>query len=176
MDSPDVPSQVITEKFILKHLDTPVSLNSPIAAERNSKAYKPYITMVSLFTSGLALAVGHHLLYSRLNGRQLAQVSVSQAWVIRAGTAFAFAFKTVLVSAIGAAYCQLFWHSVRRKSIRIGSLDAMFALLKEPMAFFKFQFAKKTALLFVMAVLAWLLPLSSILSPGALTGLFSMYP
>src|SRR5579859_2790689 len=103
MESTDVLSQLMNEKVTQKPRETPVAVDSAVAAERNSGSYTPYVTMISLFTSGLALAVGHHLLYSSLDGRQLNQVSVSQAWVIREGTAFAFAFKTVLVSAIGAA-------------------------------------------------------------------------
>ena len=86
------------------------------------------------------------------------------------GTAFAFLFKTSLVSAVGVAFCQGFWFAARRKAIRIKGLDAIMAVVQNPLNFFSPDLLLETKVLFALALISWLLPIASILSPGALTG------
>jgi hypothetical protein len=109
------------------------------------------------------------MFYSRINNRPIAQLPISQSWVTRASNALAFLFKTVLVSAIGIAYSQRLWFSARRQAIRIGSIDAMFQILTNPLMFFNIDIFRKTSILFGLAAVSWLLPLSAIVSPSALT-------
>jgi hypothetical protein len=130
--------------------------------------------MFLLFIVGTLAAVGQHLFYSYANGKREEEFPISQNWVIRVGTAFAFLFQTVLVAAVGSAFTQRFWFAVRRESLAIGSIDAMFSVLGDPRQFFNTEFIFKTKLLLVFAVISYLLPIATILSPGALTGIHNL--
>lgn len=129
-----------------------------------------YGLMFGLLLVGLLAAVCHHLFYSYLNNRELKDVLLPQPWVIRMGNAIAFLFKLALVSAIGMAYAQAFWFFVRRKDIKIGSLDAMFGVLSNPALFLNVDLFLKTTVLCSLAAISWILPISAVLSPGSLTG------
>jgi len=129
-----------------------------------------YTLMFGLLLLAVLVAVGHHLFYVYLNGREINEVVLPQTWVIRVGNAFAFLFKLSLVSAIGVAYAQGFWFFVRRKDIEIRSLDAMFGVLYNPALFLNLDLLLKTTLLFALAAISWILPITAVFSPGALTG------
>jgi len=126
--------------------------------------------MIGLTLLAVLAAIGHHLFYVYLDGKQVSQVKIPQAWVIRVGTAFAYLFKASLVAAVGIAFCQRFWYSARRSSLQIRSLDAMFGVLINPLKFFNADLLLRTKVLFIMAVIAWILPIAAIFSPGAMTG------
>jgi hypothetical protein len=129
-----------------------------------------YVTMLGLLLLGLLTATSHHLFYTYLNNREIEEAAVPQNWAIRIGNAFAYLFKTSLVSAVAVAYAQGFWYFVRRRSFEIGSLDKFFGVLYNPISFFSTDLFQKTTLLFGLAVVSWLLPLSAVFAPGSLTG------
>lgn len=131
--------------------------------------WKSYLFMLLLFIAAIVAAIGHHCFYTWLDGREVDTVAISQAWIVRVGNTFAFVFKGVLVAGVGIAFCQRFWFAVRRESIRVNSLDAMFGVLGNPINFFNKDLLLKTKVLFIIAVVCWLLPLSAIFAPGALT-------
>jgi hypothetical protein len=136
-----------------------------------SLSWRSFVIMFLLLAIGSLAAIGQHLFYAYCNGKQTAQFPISQDWVIRVGTAFAFLFQTVLVAAVGSAFTQRFWFAVRRETLAVGSIDAMFSVLGDPTKFFNIELIFKTKLLFAFAVISYLLPVATILSPGALTGI-----
>ena len=131
---------------------------------------KSYAIMSGLLFLAAVTAFSQHSYYNYLNNREINQVPFSQSWATRIGNAFAFLFKTCLVSEVGVAFCQGFWHVVRRRAIRLGGLDAMFGVLKDPLKFTNTDLVLRGKTLFVLAVISWILPITAILSPGALTG------
>jgi hypothetical protein len=90
--------------------------------------------MIGLYLCGLLLSVGHHLYYNRLDNTLVKSVE-QQTWAIRIGTGFAFVVKTLFVAAIGIAAVQQIWTTLRRKSVNLRGIDAMFSVLNNPMAF-----------------------------------------
>jgi hypothetical protein len=128
--------------------------------------------MIFLFAVAVVVAIAQHIVYSYLNNREVDQVVITQTWVIQVGNAMGFLFKSVLVAAVGIAFCHRFWYSVRRETIRIGSLDSMFTVLQDPWQFLNIDLIFKTQVLFILAGIAWLVPISAIFAPGALTGSF----
>jgi hypothetical protein len=72
--------------------------------------------------------------------------------------------------AIGIAYAQAFWHFIRDRALQIGDLDALFGILYDPSMFLETRLVRRVPLLVVLAVVSWLVPISAILSPAALTG------
>jgi len=131
---------------------------------------KSFITMLLLVIASILAAGGQHFYYHSLNGRGVNDVPVSQGWVIRGGNALAFLFKSCLVMAVAVSFCQLFWYLIRRTTLEVGTLDAIFALLQNPLSFFVGELWIRGKLLLLIGIIAWLVPISAILSPGALTG------
>lgn len=161
-----------------RYHDVPEEINEPGTEDPSSHGnvtrperipgFMSYATMLGLLAIAIATAAGHHAFYDYLDGREVNHVSVSQSWVIRIGTAFAFLFKASLVPAIGVAFCQGFWYAVRRN--RVAGLDAMFGVLQNPFNLFDGDLLFRNKRLVVLALICWLLPISAIFSPGALTG------
>jgi hypothetical protein len=129
-----------------------------------------YAAMAGLLLLGLLVAISHHLFYSYLHNRELQEAAVPQNWAIRIGNAFAYLFKTALVAAVAVSYAQGFWFFVRRKSFQIRTLDKFFGVLCNPLLVFNSELLQSTTLLFALAVVSWLLPISAVFAPGALTG------
>jgi len=126
--------------------------------------------MFSLLLLGVFTAVGQHGFYTYLHLKLVDAVAIDQTWVIRIGNAFSFLVKTSLVAAVGIAFWQSFWHTIRHKELPVKSIDSVFGVLVNPLQFFDRNLLLKTPLLFIMALIAWCLPLTAIFAPGALTG------
>jgi hypothetical protein len=130
--------------------------------------YGTYAAMLSLFFLALLAALAHHLFYTHFDYIELGQTSLSQIWAIRIGNGFAYLFKSALVGSISVVYAQAFWFFVRRRVFQIDSLDKLFGLLSNP--FYIFDASVFQTLLWGLAVVSWLLPISAIFAPAALTG------
>ena len=52
----------------------------------------------------------------------------------------------------------------------MGAIDVMFKILGDPLQFLNVDLIFKTKLLFLFAILSYIVPIATILSPGALTG------
>jgi hypothetical protein len=151
------------------------SAPSQIPEDRNYKGGRTkqaaaFISMYGLLLLGILSAICHHLFYSYLNNEAVDEAAVGQTWAIRIGSALAYLFKTVLVAAIAVVYAQGFWFIVRRNLFEIGSLDNFFSLLTNPLLFYNRSLYGKASLLFALAIVSWLLPVSAVLAPGSLTG------
>jgi hypothetical protein len=157
-----------------KEFNEVVNAHAPLSQQtphnHRFSGWKSYATMLGFLGTGIATAAVQHFYYSYLDGREVDQVSMSQSWAIRIGTAFAFLFKTCLVASVGVAYCQGFWYSVRRNSVRLYELDAIFSILNNPLNFIHKNIYLRRKVLVVLALICWLLPIAAIFSPGALTG------
>ena len=131
---------------------------------------KSYAIMSGLLVLATATALAQHSYYNHLNHQEINQVSFPQSWVTRIGNALAFLFKTCLSAEACVAFCQGFWHVVRRKAIRLSGLDAMFGVLYDPRKFANSDLLLRAKTLFVLAAISWIFPIAAILSGGALTG------
>src|SRR5271155_2092688 len=83
--------------------------------QRGQQPTRPYwradtIMAISLLV-GIAFGLIHHFFYWYWDGRAVASDS-QQRWIIRGGTAFAFAVKTSLAFGTSVAYIQYFWLSL----------------------------------------------------------------
>ncbi|EFQ93601.1 hypothetical protein CFE70_010171 [Pyrenophora teres f. teres 0-1] len=137
--------------------------------------YTP-LSMISLFMFGLLVAVGHHLFYKRFDkthvrgpGEDGASKYISQVWIIRYGTAFAFIAKTLLAGSIVVAYKQHMWINLRHKSHSVCTIDALFAATHDLLAFSSPSLWTKAPIPALMALVAWCLPLAALIVPSTLT-------
>jgi hypothetical protein len=119
--------------------------------------------MISSLFGGVALAVGHHFLYSRLAGtpiqddtRDIAGYGVSsQQLNIAAGTALAFLVKVLLVLAVTIAYTQAFWRAIGWKETQIRTIDVVDSALGNIWAFLHVRVWWRYPLLLSLALSVW---------------------
>jgi hypothetical protein len=78
--------------------------------------------MTGSLVSGLALAISHHLFYNYLNNR-IVQSQNQQEWFLRIGTGMAFLTRALLSAAVGIAYTQILWRTLRSKSITLQGIN-----------------------------------------------------
>lgn len=126
-------------------------------------------TWMALFVIfGILLALGHHLYYASLNGTTAGSAS-RQQWPIRFGTAFAYLVTSCLNAAVGLAFTQQLWRSVRQKWFSIASLDKMFGITTDPTSFRSWQVLSRAKVVTFLALVAWVLPFAGIIPPATLT-------
>jgi hypothetical protein len=110
-------------------------------SRRRTILMKTPALMIWSFLSGIILALGHHLYYASRAGTIVHDshgsnwAIHSQEWILRFGLAFAFLVKGFFIIAVGLAYTQCVWFSVKHRGMRIGGLDALFSAIKDPRAF-----------------------------------------
>ena len=117
---------------------------------------------------GILLAVRHYLYYASLNGSAAGSAS-RQQWPIRFGTAFAYLVTSCLNAAVGLAFTQQLWRSVRQKPFSIDSLDKMFGITTDPTSFWSWQVLSRAKIVYFLALIAWMLPFAGIVPPATLT-------
>ena len=131
---------------------------------------KPFVTTVILLSASALAAAGQHLFYSYVNGKNAESFRIPQDWVIRVGTGFAFLFHIILVPAVAIAFAHRFWYSATHRALTIRTIDGLFMLSGNPLELFNLELLSNAKMLCVFALVGYLIPLASILSPGALTG------
>ncbi|CAI7620017.1 unnamed protein product [Penicillium viridicatum] len=124
--------------------------------------------MVGPVICGALLAVGHHLYYDSLDDTPVHSIN-QQTWAIRIGTGFAFLIKSFLVAAVGVAATQELWATLRKKSIRLYGIDSMFGVMGSPLALLTWDVWVYAKTLTLLAILAWLIPLTAIVTPATLS-------
>ncbi|KAK4121688.1 hypothetical protein N657DRAFT_600860 [Parathielavia appendiculata] len=122
-------------------------------------------SMYILFSLGFAFAVGHHVFYNSLHGKP----ADDQIGMIRFGGLLSYAAKASLVAAVVFAYRQQIWVTVINNVLQLRTIDSLFAAVDEPQALWSWELFKKARIAVCLAVLAWLFPLTVILTPATLT-------
>ncbi|KAL8679784.1 MAG: hypothetical protein Q9186_003949 [Xanthomendoza sp. 1 TL-2023] len=133
------------------------------------------IKMIALLIAGVLLATIHHVLYKFLDGRRAHAGNgrwdlKSQEWTIRYGNALAFLAKTCFAGSIAVAYQQQIWLDFRGNYYTLSGVSAMFAAIHDPSSFLHRKVWIRAKLGMTLALSIWLLPLSALVSPSALTG------
>ncbi|KAI0452176.1 hypothetical protein F5B21DRAFT_527180 [Xylaria acuta] len=168
----DVGTAGSIRRFVINGLADP-SLFADATTRKNGNHSLEYyqsqygmpFMMVALAALGLFGALGHHLYYQSFHD-QLVQDS---QWPIRFGTAVAFLIKASFIGSIEIAYRQQAWLLVKKRNYKISTLDSVFSACSNPFGFANIQFLLEAYLAAVTALFVWLLPLSAIASPSALS-------
>ncbi|CAO1604955.1 hypothetical protein XANCAGTX0491_008495 [Xanthoria calcicola] len=138
--------------------------------------------MVASLIVGIIFALGHHLFYASLDRQPAAttledygilgmHVSVQQLNTA-VGTAFAFLVRACLMLSISIAYFQIFVWSVgtrRKQGSQLAHLDVMTSALNDLVSLASFGTWWQRPWLWLLAVVAWLMPLPSIITPATLS-------
>lgn len=163
----------------VKRVNTDFSLFSPTSwrpgppsspTQLSQQWWKPVLWMSLLIALALVAGIAQHLSFSKLDGESVE--TIPQAWAHNIGTAIGFVLKTSLTLAVALAFQEALWYSVRKRAIRISTLDDLFVLLGNPLGF-TIDSARSAPIAVILAGVAWIIPLSVILSPGTLTVQYS---
>lgn len=144
------------------------------------------VSMVGALLLGGLFALGHDLFYANLAGTAVAADSFDLAGAevsrqqlnLAAGTTLAFLFKSSVVSAVSIAYFQAVWHVVKgsKRDIDISNMDVLLSALGNAISLVSFSTWLKGPLLLLIAVIAWLVPIVSIITPATLSVGFASPP
>lgn len=119
--------------------------------------------MYGSLLAGLALSVGHYAFYAHLNNMLVAS-TLSQTWVNRIGTAFAFLVKLCFVIAASTAYAQRQWLVMGRSTLKIGQIDSMTGVLNNIFNLFDGFLWLRHPVLGTIAIVTWYVTVSKIRS------------
>lgn len=123
--------------------------------------------MVGYLLVGIGFALGHHLYWNSLEGTVVPS-ETDQEWSKRLGIVAAFIAQSTLTLAVGVAYTQRVWLSVKRRPMTLSSLDKVFSLQEDVFAFLSWEVLRKVKFLCLLGLVAWCMPISSTVSSATL--------
>ncbi|KAG8950251.1 hypothetical protein FRC04_007885 [Tulasnella sp. 424] len=131
---------------------------------------KSLLKPVAFLLVGAGLAIGHHVFNNWADGRPVgSSPSVPSVWVFRVGTAFAFAFQTILAACLGFVICQLLWFSTRRNFLSLQDIDTLYQVERRDIVSTILSNAiRRAPLLVAITLLSFLLPIAAIFTPASL--------
>ena len=119
------------------------------------RRHRSLVWMILSWLSGMALAIGHHFFYARLDRARVDETYTSQLWTVRIATGMAFLVKTLFVISAGVAYTQHQWLTTRSKSFKIRQIDAMSSILANPLGFCETRAWVRFPALSLLAGITW---------------------
>jgi hypothetical protein len=131
--------------------------------------WKTPTVILLAYLAALALAVGHHVFYNSLHGRDVDDYILDQEVTVAIGTAFAFLVRTTLVIAVGTVYWQMFWLRLGRQSFAVSEVDSLAGALTSIFDLTDVRALRSSPDLGIIALLAWLLPFAAVFPPATLT-------
>ncbi|KAF4950077.1 hypothetical protein FGADI_8416 [Fusarium gaditjirri] len=126
--------------------------------------HKPW-NMCLLVIIGTLFAVGHHLFYLNLNGKE----AVNQSLMLRYGTIIAFCAKASLGTAVTVAFHQRAWRVVRNKTARVETIDSIFTANSDIFSLFTWGSIRKAKIGALLALYCWATPLVVVLTSETLS-------
>ncbi|KAF3908468.1 hypothetical protein ABW21_db0203593 [Orbilia brochopaga] len=122
---------------------------------------------IASYVSGLLVAVGNHIYFTRLNNTPYVNV----VWVGRYALVLALIVKTCFATCILVCYEQVVWMGFRHRSkgTSIRAIDAMFGSTYQVVSLLYPAMWLENPLAAITIAIRWLLPLISIVAPTTLT-------
>lgn len=124
-------------------------------------------SVILMLVLGIASATGHHVFYNMLDGTAAGDEG-EQRWVTWIGTGLAFFTNAALASVLGISRTQWLWLTLRRKFLTLGGIDAIFGVTSDPLFFTNRDMLRQAKLATFMAILIWISPLTSMLTPSTI--------
>jgi hypothetical protein len=113
--------------------------------------WTPLWTMYIFFFFGILGAMGHHIFYNSLAGREAS----NQLQMLRYGTALAYFTKACLVGSIIIAYRQRLWLTVRSKTLYVSTIDGLFEVVEDLSALLNSELWTSATIPGLMALFIW---------------------
>lgn len=124
------------------------------------KSWRAPITIFLSLAGGIGLAAAHHSMGSYLDGQPVADIWLSQAWISRLSTAFAFLVKMMLTISVGTAYVQRQWMQIHLETLRVEDVDTLTTVLGNVFGICRSTMWNHHPMLTVLALVSWSVKLS----------------
>ncbi|KAJ4127644.1 hypothetical protein NW765_016123 [Fusarium oxysporum] len=138
-------------------------------SDRFWEAWNVYVNrpwnMHVLVIIGTLFAVGHHLFYLHLNGKE----AINQPMMLLYGTVIAFFTKASLGTAVTIAFHQRAWRVVRFKIARVQTIDSIFTANADFSSLLTWSSIRKAKIGTLLALYCWAMPLVVILTSETLS-------
>ncbi|KAL2841142.1 hypothetical protein BJY01DRAFT_249675 [Aspergillus pseudoustus] len=118
---------------------------------------------------GILFSIGHHLLYSELDGQFIEEGTLDQKWAIRIGSGFAFLAKASFTLSVSSAAVQWLFYTMMQKAATVQAIDNAFAADSNLLALCKWETWKSFKIFGGLMLVVWTIPLSALITPAALT-------
>ncbi|EXK79518.1 hypothetical protein FOQG_15877 [Fusarium oxysporum f. sp. raphani 54005] len=125
---------------------------------------KPW-SMYFFFVTGTLFALGHHLFYLNLQGKE----ADNQSLMLRYGTVIAFCAKASFSTAVVIAFQQRAWMVVRHRMVHLGTIDSIFTANHDFGSLLDWRAIKKAKIATCLALYCWLTPLMVVLTSETLS-------
>jgi len=116
--------------------------------------YKYPLLIFLVYCVGTCAAVGHHYYYLWLSGTMPLN-DFQQRTVVILGNIFSFIAIFLWRVSCTMSYKQYIWITVKNKSLKVSTLDRIFALTSDPRGFLSWEVWTRTKMLSFMAAIAW---------------------
>jgi hypothetical protein len=94
---------------------------------------------------------------------------LAQRYVTSMSLLLVAAFKASLCSALAIAFTQHMWKILRNEALRVSSIESLHGVRFNPFLLGKWRVFYATPLLYLMAIIMWLLAIAVLFPPSALT-------
>ena len=95
--------------------------------------------------------------------------SIPQAYVSTASNLFVTAYGQTLNAALTIAFTQHLWRIFRTSTLKISTVEALYTVISNPLAFFTGEGVRRAPLLLLLALLIWTIGIATSFPPGGLT-------
>lgn len=119
------------------------------------ESWRAPCTMLAALLAGIVISLAHHFMNSHLHGRAVDDVSLSQSWIARFGTALAFSVKTSFTISVGVAFVQHQWLEFHRQCFRIDEVDALTSVLGNAFIFFTSTVWLRQPVMTMLGLVSW---------------------
>ncbi|KAI3324275.1 hypothetical protein HD806DRAFT_543655 [Xylariaceae sp. AK1471] len=136
-------------------------------------------TMLGMAIIGILLAVGHHLFYRNLMGKEPPDSVIpvlgnsirltGQQINLTVGTLLAFLVKAFLGIAVSTAHEQHVWRVIKTFPTEVAVIDGLFSAKSNVFTMFIPSLWKRSLISMLLALIFWLLPIASFIAPASLT-------
>ncbi|KAF2463957.1 uncharacterized protein BDR25DRAFT_346929 [Lindgomyces ingoldianus] len=162
-------SQVSGSGEVYRQHDTPIEVHET-KPTRFSRLWTAIVQMAVLLILGIAGSLVHFFYYRSLVGHVVDDgFSISQEWNIRIGTGLAFVSKTSWTFAVVVAHAQLVWMTMSRKKLRLETIDGIIMAPTDLTKFFQWGSVRNAKVGTLLALVAWCIPISAIVTPSTLS-------
>ncbi|TVY19557.1 hypothetical protein LARI1_G003386 [Lachnellula arida] len=134
---------------------------NPKLAQWGIRWFEP-LPSLSISVTGVGLAFGHHFWYAHLEKHADPDGDLSQEAIKRIGNAFVALVLAAMKVAIKESYNQYAWTLVKRKPLKIKTLNKLFSLTSELFSFCSLHLIREAWLAYLLGALPWLIPLGGL--------------
>lgn len=137
-----------------------------VAQQTNIGWWTPLV-VVGSFLAATTIAIVHYV-YCRVMDRRFVDYTIRQSWNNALSVTFAHLFATALATSVSTASTQLLWWYLRKKSLSVSKIDALFALNSSSSNLYRLGVLKSIPVLWFFGLLIPLISVATIFPPGSL--------